>query len=224
MTADLTSWSPRARPETLAVTGRHVSVERIVDERRFDELYEAFSADAEGALYHWLPYGPFSSRAEFKDFARRTYIGGENAFYALVPTASGRAEGVAALMRTDTAMGVTEIGHICLAPSLQRTVAATEAFALFMAYVFDALGYRRFEWKCDNGNEPSKRAATRLGFVAEGLFRQHMIVKGRNRDTAWLSITDAEWPALRHAFDQWLNPANFDEAGRQIRPLSDFQT
>ena len=224
MTDDLTSWSPRARPETLSATGRYVSIERIVDDRRFDELYEAFRADTEGALYHWLPYGPFATRADFKDFARRTYIGGEACFYALIPTASGRAEGVAALMRTDTAMGVTEIGHICLAPSLQRTVAATEAFALFMTYVFDELGYRRFEWKCDNGNEPSKRAATRLGFVAEGLFRQHMIVKGRNRDTAWLSITDAEWPALRHAFAQWLNPANFDAAGRQIRPLSDFQT
>ena len=223
MTADLAAWMPRQRPDGMSVTGTSVAVERIVDDRRFDELYDAFSADAEGALYQWLPYGPFDSRADFKDFARRTYIGGETCFYAIIPSTSGKAEGVAALMRTDTQMGVTEIGHICLAPSLQRTRAATEAFALFMAYVFDDLGYRRFEWKCDNGNVPSKRAAARLGFVEEGLFRQHMIVKGRNRDTAWLSIVDSEWPSLRHAFDQWLDPANFDGAGRQIKPLSDFR-
>ncbi|BDA86065.1 acetyltransferase GCN5 [Aureimonas sp. SA4125] len=223
MTDDLKSWSPRQRPDGLSATGRTVRIERIVDDRRFGELYDAFSADAEGTLYAWLPYGPFESRSNFMDFARRTYIGGEPCFYAIIPQASDRAEGVAALMRTDTVMGVTEVGHVCLAPSLQRTVAATEAFALLMAYVFDALGYRRFEWKCDNGNAPSKNAAARLGFVEEGLFRQHMIVKGRNRDTSWWSIVDTEWPALRHAFSRWLDPANFDGSGRQIRPLSEFR-
>ena len=223
MSDDLAAWSPRQRPETLFAEGRHVSVERIVDDRRFEELYDAYRADAAGDLYAWLPYGPFDNRADFMDFARRTYIDGETCFYAIVPASSGRAEGVAALMRTDTVMGVTEIGHICLAPSLQRTPAATEAFALLMTYVFDELGYRRFEWKCDNGNGPSKRAAARLGFVEEGLFRQHMVVKGRNRDTAWFSILDSEWPLLRHAFTRWLDPANFDVANCQIASLSELR-
>lgn len=220
MTTGLADWTPRSKPSGLDATGTHVAVEPIRDGRRFDELFDGFSADEAGALWRWLAYGPFASRADFKAFAGKTYLGGEMVFHAIIPAASGRAEGVAALMRTDAANGATEIGHICLAPALQKTAAATEAFFLLMGYVFDGLGYRRFEWKCNNANEGSKRAAARLGFTHEGLFRQHMVVKGENRDTAWFSILDGEWPALRRRFEAWLDPSNFDAAGRQRRPLT----
>ena len=223
MTADLSSFAPRVRPDKLHAEGRHVILERIADEKRFDELYEAFAADAEGAIWDWLPYGPFADREAFKAFARTTYLGGEPCFYAIIPTATGKAAGVASLMRTDTINGVTEIGHVCFSPSLQRTPVATEAFYRFMAHVFDDLGYRRFEWKCNDANVPSKRAAERLGFVWEGLFRQHLIVKGKNRDTAWFSILDSEWPALKQAFEAWLDPANSDVEGRQRCSLSEIR-
>lgn len=224
MTADLSTFAPRARPDSLAANGRHGRLEKIVDETRFGELYEAFAADAEGAIWAWLPYGPFADRAAFENFARTTYLGGEPVFYAIIPKATGTAAGVAALMRTDTQNGVTEIGHVCLSPALQRTAAATEAFSLFMAYVFDTLGYRRFEWKCNDANAPSKRAAERLGFTWEGLFRQHLIVKGRNRDTAWYAILDGDWPQLRVAFAAWLDPSNDDGTGRQRLSLSEIRT
>lgn len=223
MTTDLSTYVPRARPNQLHAEGRTVTLERIEDERRFDELYDSFVADGAGALWTWLPYGPFADREAFKDFARRTYLGEDPAFYAIIPAASGKAAGVAALMRTDTLNGVTEIGHVCLSPALQRTPVATEAFFLFMQHVFDDLGYRRFEWKCNDANAPSKRAAERLGFVWEGLFRQHLIVKGANRDTAWYAILDGEWPKLKQAFDAWLDPANFGADGRQLRSLADIR-
>lgn len=220
MTPPLKSWAPKAALEGLDAAGRRVAIEPIRDGRRFDELFAAFAADEAGALWRWLPYGPFARREDFRAFAQKTYLAGGIVFHAIVPAASGRAEGVAALMRTDAANGVTEIGHVCLGPSLQKTAAATEAFFLFMAYVFGDLGFRRFEWKCNDGNAGSKRAAERLGFTHEGLFRQHMIVKGENRDTAWFSILDGEWPALKGRFEAWLDPANFDAAGRQRRPLA----
>ncbi len=144
-------------------------------------------------------------------------------FHAIVPSSSNRAEGVAALMRIDPANGVIEIGHICLSPGLQQTRAATEAFALLFSRVFDELGYRRLEWKCNDQNMPSKRAAARLGFTFEGVFRQHMVTKGRNRDTAWFSIVDAEWPKVKAGFDAWLQPENFDARGRQRRSLSQLR-
>lgn len=223
MTVDLAAFPARRRPDGLAAEGDAVAIEPIVDEARFLELYEAFEADRDGTLWRWLAHGPFEERGAFMTFAGQTYLGGEPCFHAIVPRGTGRAEGVAALMRSDTAMGVTEIGHVCLAPSLQRTRAATEAFYLFMAYVFDDLGYRRLEWKCNDGNVASKRAAERLGFVHEGVFRQHMIVKGRNRDTAWFSIIDGEWPRLKTAFEAWLDPSNVDAAGRQRRSLEDLR-
>lgn len=220
-TGDLKDWTPRRHPDGLVAYGQHVGLERIVDDSRFGELWDAFSADESGEIWRWLSYGPFESRRAFMDFAALTYLGGEPAFYAIIPRETGLAAGVASLMRTDTAMGVTEIGHVCLAPSLQRTMAASEAFFLLMAHVFDDLGYRRLEWKCDDGNAPSKRAAARLGFTYEGLFRQHMIIKNRNRDTAWFSIVDGEWPRVKAGFDAWLDPANRGEDGRQLRSLAE---
>ena len=219
----LSSYGSRAAPGTTPLVGRSVTVEPITDDRRFGELFAAYGQPDNETLFDYLPYGPFTDAEAFSEWANRTYLSGEMLFHALVPAMSGQAEGVAALMRMDRPNGVIEIGHICLAPSLKRTVAATEAFFLLMGRVFDDLGYRRFEWKCDDGNAPSKRAALRLGFKYEGLFRQHMIVKGRNRDTAWFSILDGEWPALRAGFEAWLAPENLDAAGRQRRSLEDMR-
>lgn len=220
---DLAGFVPRALPGTEPIDGRCVRVERITDDRRFDELYDAFAADRSGRIFDFMAFGPFADRASFRSFAEQTYLGEAMRFHALVPASTGKAGGVAALMRADPANGVIEIGNICLAPSLQQTVASTEALFLIMRRAFDELGYRRLEWKCDDRNLPSRRAAERIGFRYEGTFRQHMIVKGRNRDTAWFSIIDSEWPRLRAVSEAWLDPANFGADGRQVRRLEDVR-
>lgn len=220
--SDLSNWSPRPWPGSEPIEGRTVTVEPIVDERRFGELYEAFSRD-EPEMWRWLAYGPFESEAQFRDFAARTYLAGDQMFHAVIPHDTGHAAGVASLMRIDRANGVVEIGNIALSRGLRGSRASTEMQYLMMGRVFDELGYRRYEWKCNDRNEPSKRTARRLGFRYEGLFRQHMIVKGENRDTAWFSVLDAEWPALKAAFEAWLDPSNFDADGRQKRPLETFR-
>lgn len=223
MKDELSSWKPRQTPGCAAIDGDFVRVEPIRDGRRFDELFQAFSADADGTLWDWLSYGPFATREEFLAFAERVYLSRDVVFHAIVPREEGRAAGVAALMRIDASNGVVEIGQICLSPSLKRTRAATEAFFLLMRHVFDDLGYRRLEWKCNAGNSASKRAAERLGFIYEGTFRQHMVVKGRNRDTVWYSITDGDWPSVRDAFEGWLRAENFDDAGCQLQGLAEFR-
>ncbi len=230
--ADLKDFVPREVPGKAAIAGETVTVEPIVDSRRFGELWEAFSDDPDDQVFTYLGYGPFRTREAFEAFAGRTYLAKDILFHAIVPTAgplwtdaetAGKAAGVMALMRIDTANGVAEIGHICLAPRLQRTVAVTEAVFLLAHRVFAELGYRRFEWKCDDANVRSKRAADRYGFSYEGLFRQHMIVKGRNRDTAWFSMIDEEWPNIRNGFEAWLDAGNFDVDGGQKRALKDIR-
>ena len=220
---DLSSYGPREPFGTDPIEGLHAVVEPMTGESRFRELFDAFSPDREGRRWEYLAYGPFDDFESFEGFARRTYLGPDMLFHAIVPRSGGRAEGVAALMRTDRGNGVTEIGSIMLAPSLARTAAATEAFFLIMRRVFDDYGFRRLEWKCDDRNQPSKRAALRLGFRPEGLFRQHMIVKSKNRDTAWFSIIDREWPELKRVFEAWLAPENFDREGRQKRSLTEIR-
>ncbi|WP_279482561.1 GNAT family protein [Aureimonas sp. SK2] len=215
---DLSHWEPRELPGHRTMIGNHVRVEPIRDARRFAELHAAF--EGHDRLWDYLAYGPFETAEDFGRFANTTYVGADPMFHAIVPTLSNRAEGVAALMRLDPANGVVEIGHICLSPGLQQTRAATEAFFLLFERVFDELGYRRLEWKCNDRNAPSKRAAERLGFHHEGLFRQHMVSKGRNRDTAWFSIIDGDWPKVRAGFEAWLDPDNFDRNGRQRRSLA----
>jgi RimJ/RimL family protein N-acetyltransferase len=143
-------------------------------------------------------------------------------FFAVIDRSSGRCEGRQSLVRIAPEHGVMEVGHILWGPAIARTRVATEALFLFARYAFDALGYRRLEWKCDAANEPSMRAARRFGFNWEGIFRQHMVVKGRNRDTAWFAIVDADWPPLRKGFERWLAPENFDRQGRQKARLADF--
>lgn len=212
--------APRPFPLAVDLTGRSVRLEAVVDERRFSELFDALGDPAFDAIWDYMSIGPFRDRTSFETAARSLMLGEGARFFAIVPTGSGRAEGYLSLMRVDTANGVIEIGNIVLGPTLQRTRAASEAYLLVFRFVFEALGYRRLEWKCNDLNAPSKRAAERLGFSYEGLFRQHMIVKGRSRDTAWFSMLDREWPAVRRAFETYLDDRNFDGDGRQRHALA----
>jgi len=185
-----------------------------------DELFAAGSGPEAGRLWRYLWDGPYADRVSFEAWLTNAASTDDPLFFAIRDTASGRIEGRFAFLRIDAANGVVETGHILYGPRLARTRAATEALYLQARHVFDDLGYRRFEWKCDNANEPSKRAALRYGFTFEGVFRQHMIVKGRNRDTAWFAMLDRDWPARRAAFERWLTPDNFDDSGRQRIGLS----
>ena len=192
-------------------------------ERHAASLFTSSHSEGAEGLWEYLPYGPFASQAEFTAWLELRAADTDPLFYAVVDRESMRALGMASFLRITPQHGVIEIGHIWFAPALQRTRKATEAILLLASLAFDALGYRRLEWKCDSLNEPSKRAADRFGFTYEGTFRQHMIVKGRNRDTAWFSMTDGEWPLRKAAFDAWLSPENFDPEGHQRRGLAEVR-
>jgi len=212
-------WTPRPRPTARPMEGRWCRLEPLDPARHADDLYRANSADEQGRMWTYLPYGPFESLAAYRAWVEGVAGRDDPMFFAVVD-GEGRAVGVAALQRIDPENGSIEVGHLAYSPALQATTAATEAMALLMRLVFEELGYRRYEWKCDSLNAASRRAAQRLGFVYEGVFRQAVVVKGRNRDTAWLSITDAEWPRLADAYERWLAPDNFDAEGRQRLALS----
>ncbi|HUI98158.1 MAG TPA: GNAT family protein [Xanthobacteraceae bacterium] len=204
------------RPDAVTLAGRFGAVERLDAARHGATLWEALRGH--DRLWTYLFYGPFADRAAFSAWlAEREALA--DPFYCAIVDPSGRALGVAALMSIRPDMRVIEVGHILLAPALQRSPLATEAQYLLARHVFATLGYRRYEWKCDALNAPSRRAALRLGFVFEGIFRSHMIIKGRNRDTAWFAMTEADWPARKAAFERWLDPANFDADGRQRMSL-----
>ncbi len=220
---DLSSWQPCALPPVMPIIGQFAKLDPIIDERYFDDLWQAYSADQKGEIWAYLPYGPFASREEFFAFARSTYRGEDPMFHALIDVKSGQAVGVASLMRINADHGVIEVGHICYAPIAQRTAITTEALYLFGCRVFDELGYRRFEWKCNAANQASCRAAERFGFTFEGTFRQALVVKGNNRDTAWFSIIDSEWPKLRLAYETWLQSDNFDENAKQLKSLGELK-
>jgi RimJ/RimL family protein N-acetyltransferase len=202
--------------------GRLCRLEALDADRHADALHAAHAEDREGRNWTYLPYGPFRDAAAYADRVRTFQSGDDPVFYAIVERGRDRPVGVASYLRIDAAMGTIEVGHLSFAPALQRTATATEAMYLMMRRAFDELGYRRYEWKCDSLNAPSRAAAERLGFLYEGIFRQAVVMKGRNRDTAWFSIIDSEWPAIRSAFEQWLDPSNFDAGGGQHRALGDF--
>ncbi|EYD77617.1 Acetyltransferase, GNAT family [Rubellimicrobium mesophilum DSM 19309] len=208
----VTGWTPPARPGPEAMEGRWARLERLDPARHAGEVHAAnLGSDA---IWDYLPYGPFRSEAEWSAWAGRMAPQEDPFFYAIRDLRTGRAAGVASYLRIGPEAGSIEVGHINLAPALQRTPAATEAMFLMMRWAFEA-GYRRYEWKCDALNLPSRRAAQRLGLSYEGVFRQATVVKGRNRDTAWFAAIDKEWPRLRAAFEAWLAPSNFDAEGRQ---------
>jgi len=212
-------WLPPCRPDRDAMAGRHVRLEPLEAEAHAFDLHAAFQGHE--ALWDYMPYGPFASASAYHRWAREREGGEDPRFFVLRDAASGKCGGIASYLRITPEAGSIEVGHICLAPAMQRGVAATEAMFLLMEWAF-AAGYRRYEWKCDALNLASRRAAQRLGFSFEGVFRNHMIVKGRNRDTAWFAVTDSDWPGLREAFSVWLDPANFDAKGRQRERLSDL--
>ena len=213
-------WSPRPRPPRTAVVGRFCRVEPVDPARHAADLHAANLQDKEGRIWTYLGYGPFDDLAAYRKWMETTCLGDDPLFHAVIDPLTEKALGVASYLRIDPPVGVIEVGHINYAPALQRTSAATEAMFLLMQRAFDELGYRRYEWKCDSLNAPSRRAAERLGFRYEGIFRQATLYKGRNRDTAWYAIIDKDWPLVKAAFEQWLAPVNFDSKGRSRVSLS----
>jgi RimJ/RimL family protein N-acetyltransferase/GNAT superfamily N-acetyltransferase len=204
--------TPARRPESVVLEGRFGRVEKLDAERHGAALWQGVKDN--NATWAYMGYGPFADEAAFAAWLVERPKLADPYSYAIIGS-DGRALGIAALMEIRPSMGVIEVGNIVYAPALQRTALATEAQYLLARYVFETLGNRRYEWKCNALNAPSRRAAERFGFTFEGLFRQHQIVKGRNRDTAWFSMLDSEWPARKTAFERWLAPENFDAAGRQ---------
>jgi RimJ/RimL family protein N-acetyltransferase len=213
-------WHPVAAPARAPIAGTTVRLEPLDPERHTDDLWEAshgYGHDA--STWDYMGYGPFDGVDEFRGHIQSQSESSDPLFFAIVEAATGTAQGVASYLRIVPKDGVIEIGHIWFGAALQRTRQATEAIFLLAGHAFDDLGYRRLEWKCNALNARSRAAAARFGFTYEGTFRQHMITKGRNRDTAWFSIIDGEWPGIRDGFRRWLAAENFDEAGRQRASL-----
>lgn len=212
-------WSVPMRPDVPVILGKYAQLELLDADSHAAEIHRANSVD--DAIWDFLPYGPYTSAAGYHRWVRDMTDGDDPVFYAVKNLESGRFEGVASFLRINPEAGSIEVGHINYSKPMQRTRAATEAMYLMMKWAYEA-GYRRYEWKCNALNMGSRRAAERLGFSYEGIFRQAMIAKGRNRDTAWYASIDSEWPALKSAFSTWLAPENFDAEGRQKESLSDL--
>ena len=222
-TRPLAHWTSRPRPARVTLEGTYCRLEPLDPARHADQLFAASMQPGAEERFRFLFDVP-QNRAAFDGWIARSAQSDDPLFYAVIDRASGRCEGRQTLMRITPEHGVIEIGNILWNPPIARSRVSTEALFLHARYVFEELGYRRFEWKCNSRNEPSMRAARRFGFTYEGIFRQHMVQKGENRDTAWLSILDHEWPAIRRSFESWLAPANFDATGRQKARLEDFRT
>lgn len=214
-------WQPARVPEHTVLQGRYVRLEPLNVQQHTAPLYAA-QASGDDRLWLYLPYGPFDDEEAFRAYIEKMAATVDPLAFAVVPTGGDQA-GLVTYLRIENVTGSIEIGHIWYGANIQRSPVTTEVVYLLAKHALDDLGYRRLEWKCHNRNERSKRAALRFGFTFEGVFRNHMIVRGRNRDTAWFSITGEEWPAIRHTFEAWLDPANFDTAGQQIRSLEDIR-
>jgi RimJ/RimL family protein N-acetyltransferase len=214
-------WTPPPFPARRTLEGRVARIEPLDAAKHADDLWEASQHDSTGESWTYMAYGPFADLDEIRAWIEQVSKGNDPLFFAFIDTSTGKSVGWGTFMRIDTSMAVIEVGNIWMSPLLKRTSMATEIMHLMMKQAFD-LGYRRYEWKCDALNIPSRRAAERLGFTYEGTFRQAMQYKGRNRDTAWYSIVDHEWPAISSAQAAWLNPANFDDNGQQIQSLSNL--
>ena len=211
-------WSPAERPERTELRGRHVVMKPLAAAADTAPLHDASAGDP--AIWAYLPYGPFENSDELGALLTEFEASKDPLFFTFCPLPDERPSGVASYLRINTEHGTIEIGHIWLGTAIQRTTAATEGIYLLAENAFDRLGYRRLEWKCDALNERSRRAAERFGFQFEGVFRNHQVIKGRNRDTAWFAIVDDDWPRVREGYESWLDPANFEADGRQRRPLS----
>ncbi|KTB74704.1 MULTISPECIES: GNAT family N-acetyltransferase [Pseudomonas] len=222
MSDTLLDWQAAALPTTKTLTGRFIRLEKLDATRHADDLWAALQGpNADPKLWDYLPYGPFIERSAFDAWLAGHQVASDPWFYTVVDQQTGKAEGVISLMSIVAAHGRIEIGHVTFSAAMQRTPKGTEAIYLLAREAF-ALGYRRLEWKCNANNARSKRAAQRFGFSYEGAFRQHMVVKGQSRDTAWYSILDSEWPELQKAFESWLAVDNFAD-GQQIKGLEAFR-
>jgi RimJ/RimL family protein N-acetyltransferase len=214
-------WHPPPLPSKKAMEGRFCRVEALSVERHAGELHAANLLDTENRNWTYMPYGPFESLDQYRDWVSASAASTDPLFFAIIDQETRKGVGIASYLRMDPRHGSIEVGHLQFSPLLQARPAATEAMFLMMERAFE-LGYRRYEWKCNALNVPSRRAAQRLGLSFEGVFRQAAVVKGRNRDTAWYAVIDQEWPALKTAFQQWLDPSNFDPSGRQRVALSEL--
>jgi len=212
--------TPAKRPQRTTLDGRLVKVVPLDPAAHADALFEGSRGKENEHLWLYLFEGPFPTRASFDSHLQQKASSEDPLFFAILDKASGNAVGYAAYMRIEPAHRVIEVGSILFTPRLQRTIGATEATYLMARHVFEDLGYRRYEWKCNALNAASRSAALRLGFTFEGIFRRHMIIKGCNRDTAWFSMLDSEWPRRKTAFERWLDAANFEASGRQKISLS----
>ena len=216
---DLSDWKGAPRPERVTLNGRYARLEPVDPARHGPDLLASAQQPGGDDRFRYLFEDAPADIQAFQPWLDNAAVSTDPLFFAVIDRATDRAEGRQSLMRIDPGHGVAEIGHILWGPAIARTRVATEALFLHAAYVFDTLGYRRFEWKCHNLNEPSKRAAKRFGFTAEGVFRQHMVAKGRNRDTAWFAMIDQDWPRLKAGYEAWLRPENFDADGQQKSKL-----
>ncbi len=214
----LPGWTPPPFPVREPLLGRYCRLEPLDPDRHAETLYAANSLDTTQGMWTYLAYGPFDSLAQYREWMQSVCKSSDPLFFAVIDSKTNQPVGVTSYLRIEPLVGNIEVGHLAFSPLLQRTAAATESMFLMMRRAFE-LGYRRYEWKCDALNAPSRCAAERLGFRFEGIFRQATIYKQRNRDTAWYSIIDSEWPRLEAAFTDWLNPANFDANGQQLTRL-----
>ncbi|WP_321934649.1 GNAT family protein [Paraburkholderia sp. J8-2] len=219
----VTGWQPRERPARVTIEGRFCRIEPIDLDRHAADLFEAYGTAADGRDWTYLFAEPFTDFAAFREYLAKAAASSDPFHYAVIDRASGKAVGTFALMRIEPVHGVIEVGSVTFSPRLKQTPVSTEAQYLLMRYVFDDLGYRRYEWKCDSLNAPSRKTALRLGFQFEGIFRQAIVYKGRNRDTAWFAIIDQDWPLVKAAFEKWLSKENFDAHGQQRASLASLR-
>ena len=216
-------WSTRPLPGRVTLQGNFCRLEPLDPGLHAGDLYEAYRSAPDDRDWTYMPAGPFQDVDEYRRYAGEISGKADPFHYAVIDTALGKAVGSLALMRIEPKHGVIEVGYVAFSPLLKQKPASTEAQFLLMQYVFEDLKYRRYEWKCDSLNAPSRNAAQRLGFQFEGIFRQAVVYKGRSRDTAWFSVIDKEWPVLKEAFQTWLSAGNFDADGKQVRRLTDFR-
>jgi RimJ/RimL family protein N-acetyltransferase len=219
---EMPNWMVRAHPPRKTITGRYCHLEPLEANRHANDLFESFNKTLDGRDWTYMFEGPFTDLESYRIHAEKAELSNDPLHFAVIDVESGRAVGSLALMRIDHANGSVEIGHVVHSDFLKRTRAATEAHYLLMRLVFEELGYRRYEWNCDSLNLPSRSAALRLGFKFEGIFRHAVVYNARSRDTAWFSIIDSEWPAVRQGLEKWLDEGNFDSKGCQRKSLKEF--
>jgi RimJ/RimL family protein N-acetyltransferase len=224
MTKDLSNWTPRPKPERVTLKGRYVRLEPLNAGKHGNELFAAETEGDAAARFRYLYDTVPASRVDYAPWLAKAEASEDPLFSVVVDQATNAVIGRQTLMRIDAANGVVEIGNIHWCPAMAGTAKSTEAFYLHARHVFDDLGYRRFEWKLNNENAPSHKAALRFGYTAEGVFRQHLVVKGLNRDTAWYAMIDSDWPVIKRGFERWLQPDNFDSSGTQIKRLEELRS